>query len=150
MIGLTVLGSTGSIGLSTLDVVARHPDLYRIVALSANRNLEQLYQQCLLFQPDYAVLAEQSLVPELKQRLHRRGVATRVLGGVEGLQEIASLDSVDYVMAAIVGAAGLLPVLAAARAGKRIPRQQRGAGCGRLSVHAGGRCKRCRSATDRQ
>ncbi|MCB1762599.1 MAG: 1-deoxy-D-xylulose-5-phosphate reductoisomerase [Gammaproteobacteria bacterium] len=120
MIGLTVLGSTGSIGLSTLDVVARHPDLYRIVALSANRNLEQLYQQCLLFQPDYAVLAEQSLVPELKQRLHRRGVATRVLGGVEGLQEIASLDSVDYVMAAIVGAAGLLPVLAAARAGKRI------------------------------
>ena len=120
MIGLTVLGSTGSIGLSTLDVVARHPDLYRIVALSANRNLEQLYQQCLLFQPDYAVLAEQSLVPELKQRLHHRGVATRVLGGVEGLQEIASLDSVDYVMAAIVGAAGLLPVLAAARAGKRI------------------------------
>jgi len=120
MIGLTILGSTGSIGLSTLDVVARHTDCYRVVALSANRDVEKLAQQCLQFQPEYAVLADQSRLPELEQRLRGRGLKIRLLGGVEGLEAIAALDDVDYVMAAIVGAAGLLPVLAAARAGKRI------------------------------
>ncbi|MCP5428197.1 MAG: 1-deoxy-D-xylulose-5-phosphate reductoisomerase [Chromatiaceae bacterium] len=120
MIGLTVLGSTGSIGLSTLDVVARHPDRFRVIALSANRDVEKLAQQCRLFQPEYAVLADQSRLPELGERLRGYGLTTKLLAGVAGLQEIAALDEVDYVMAAIVGAAGLLPVLAAARAGKRI------------------------------
>ena len=120
MIGLTVLGSTGSIGLSTLDVVARHPERYRVVALSANRDVEKLAQQCRVFQPEFAVLADQSRLVELEQLVRGYGLNTRLLSGVDGLQEIASLDQVDYVMAAIVGAAGLLPVLAAARAGKRI------------------------------
>lgn len=120
MIGLTVLGSTGSIGMSTLDVVARHPDRYRVVALSANQDVEKLAQQCLKFNPDYAVMAKPQRLPELNEYLRGRGLNIRLLGGVEGLQEIASLSQVDYVMAAIVGAAGLLPVLAAAKAGKRI------------------------------
>lgn len=120
MIGLTVLGSTGSIGLSTLDVVARHPDRFRVIALSANRDVEKLAQQCRLFQPEYAVLADQSRLPELGERLRDYRLTTKLLAGVAGLQEVAALDEVDYVMAAIVGAAGLLPVLAAARAGKRI------------------------------
>ena len=115
MIGLTILGSTGSIGLSTLNVIARHQDKYRVVALSANRDVEKLVHQCLLFQPEYAVLADRSRLPELEQQLRRRGLRTRLLGGVEGLEEIAGLSDVDYVMAAIVGAAGLLPILAAAR-----------------------------------
>jgi len=120
VIGLTILGSTGSIGMSTLDVVARHPDRYRVVALSANRDVETLYQQCLAFQPEYAVLADRNRVPDLEQRLRHRGLNIELLGGVEGLEEIAALNEVSYVMAAIVGAAGLLPILAAARAGKRI------------------------------
>jgi len=120
MIGLTILGSTGSIGLSTLDVVARHADRYRVVALSANRNVEKLLQQCLDYKPDYAVLADHSRLPELEKRLRDQGLNTRLLSGVAGLEEIATLSEVDYVMAAIVGAAGLLPVMAAARAGKRI------------------------------
>jgi 1-deoxy-D-xylulose-5-phosphate reductoisomerase len=120
MIGLTILGSTGSIGLSTLDVVARHADRYRVVGLSANRNVEKLLQQCLDFQPDYAVLADHSRLPELEKRLRDLGLETRLLSGVAGLEEIAALNEVDYVMAAIVGAAGLLPIMAAARAGKRI------------------------------
>jgi len=120
MIGLTVLGSTGSIGMSTLDVVARHPDRYRVVALSANREVEKLARQCLQFNPEYAVLADPDLLSELRERLRGHALRTRLLGGVEGLQEIAALSQVDYVMAAIVGAAGLIPVLAAARSGKRI------------------------------
>lgn len=120
MIGLTILGSTGSIGLSTLDVVARHTDRYRVVALSANQDVGGLAQQCREFRPEYAVLADKSRLPELAELLQGWGLRTKLLGGGEGLEEIATLKQTDYVMAAIVGAAGLLPVLAAARAGKRI------------------------------
>ncbi|PLX61692.1 1-deoxy-D-xylulose-5-phosphate reductoisomerase [Sedimenticola selenatireducens] len=120
MIGLTVLGSTGSIGISTLDVVARHPDRYRIVALTANRDVDGLYRQCLQFRPDYAVMAHRDAALSLEQRLKEAGSSINVLAGVEGLEHVASISDAHYVMAAIVGAAGLLPTLAAARAGKRV------------------------------
>jgi 1-deoxy-D-xylulose-5-phosphate reductoisomerase len=120
MKGITILGSTGSIGISTLDVVARHPDRFKVVALTANRNVEKLFAQCLAFQPGYAVVADERSAGELERRLREAGLETRVLTGVEGLERVAALAEADYVMAAIVGAAGLLPALAAARAGKRI------------------------------
>ncbi len=118
--GITVLGATGSIGVSTLDVLARHPERYRVVALSANTQVERLYEQCLAHQPRYAVMVDADAAEQLDKQLREQGSATEVLSGVEGLEQIASLDEVDYVMAAIVGAAGLPPTLAAARKGKRI------------------------------
>ena len=120
MIGLTILGATGSIGVSTLDVIARHPEKYRAVALTAHRNVEQLFQQCLQHKPDYAVMVLQENAKELKQKLQQANCKTEVLSGSQALEEVAALDSVEYVMAAIVGAAGLLPSLSAARAGKRV------------------------------
>jgi len=120
MIGVTVLGATGSIGVSTLDVLARHPDRYRAVALSANRDVDKLFAQCQSFRPNFAVMADPDAADKLEQRLHSAGSETRVLAGVEGLEQVASLPEADYVMAAIVGAAGLAPALAAARAGKRV------------------------------
>src|SRR5690606_12277156 len=108
VIGVTVLGSTGSIGESTLDVLGRHPDLYRVVALAARRNAVKLAEQIIRWKPQFAVLADESCVPELKERLARAGHAgTQVLGGEDGLVEVAAHSSSDYVMAAIVGAAGL-------------------------------------------
>lgn len=120
MIGVTVLGSTGSIGENTLDVLARHPDRYRVVALAANRSAAKLAQQVGRWKPDYAVLADAAGVPELKERLSRAGVSTRILAGEEGLLEVASTPAAPYVMAAIVGAAGLRSTFAAVRAGKRL------------------------------
>ncbi len=118
--GITVLGATGSIGVSTLDVLARHPQRYRVVALSANRQVDRLLEQCLQFRPRYAVMADETAAEQLRGKLVEQGAEVEVLSGVAGLEEIAALDEVDYVMAAIVGAAGLPPVLAAARSGKRI------------------------------
>ncbi|MCW8905687.1 MAG: 1-deoxy-D-xylulose-5-phosphate reductoisomerase [Sedimenticola sp.] len=120
MIGLTILGSTGSIGVSTLDVVARHPGQYRVEALTANRDVERLLAQCIEFHPAYAVMADPDAALLLERRIRDAGLAVEVLAGVEGLEQVASMDSVQYVMAAIVGAAGLLPTLAAARSGKRV------------------------------
>lgn len=120
MIGLTVLGATGSIGINTLDVVARHPERFRVVALSAHSRSNELYAQCLTFNPEYAVLTDPAAAEQLAARLRRAGSAVQVLSGVDGLQQIAALPQTDYVMAAIVGAAGLLPTLAAVRAGKRV------------------------------
>ncbi|WP_428607757.1 1-deoxy-D-xylulose-5-phosphate reductoisomerase [Sedimenticola sp.] len=120
MIGLTVLGSTGSIGISTLDVVARHPDRYRVVALTANQDVDGLFEQCRRFEPDYAVMANADAAQSLEQRLQATGLTINVLTGVEGLEHVAAMSEADYVMAAIVGAAGLLPTLAAAKAGKRV------------------------------
>lgn len=118
--GITVLGATGSIGVSTLDVLARHPDRYRVVALSANTQVERMLEQCLAHTPRFAVMVDAGAAEQLDQLLRAHGSATEVLSGVEGLERIAALDEVDYVMAAIVGAAGLPPALAAARKGKRI------------------------------
>lgn len=120
MIGLTILGSTGSIGQSTLDVVSRHPERYRVVALTANSSVEALLQQCLKYSPQFAVMADERYASKLQIELTQHGANTGVLFGNEGLERVAQLEQVDAVMAAIVGAAGLLPTLAAARAGKRI------------------------------
>ncbi len=118
--GLTILGATGTIGVNTLDVVARHPDKFHVVALSANNNVEKLLTQCLEVGPSYAVMADETAAQQLQEQLSRAGSATKVLAGSTALEKIASLPEVDYVMAAIVGAAGLLPNLAAAKAGKRV------------------------------
>lgn len=118
--GLTILGATGTIGVNTLDVVARHPDKFHVVALSANNNVEKLLAQCLEVGPSYAVMADETAAQQLQEQLNRAGSATQVLAGSAALEKIASLPEVDYVMAAIVGAAGLLPNLAAAKAGKRV------------------------------
>ena len=117
---LTVLGSTGSIGTSTLDVVARHPEKYRIVALTACRQDELLFAQCQQFKPRYAVMLDEAAAARLTQRIASAGLKVEVLCGEQALEQVASLPEVDAVMAAIVGAAGLRPSLAAARAGKKI------------------------------
>ena len=117
---LTVLGSTGSIGVNTLAVAARHPARYRILALTANTNVDGLFQQCLAHRPEYAVLADQEAALELQRRLRQKAMRITVLAGPEEVARVAALPEVDYVMAASVGAAGLLPTLAAARAGKRV------------------------------
>lgn len=120
MNGITVLGATGSIGVSTLDVVARHPERFRVVALTAHRQVERLREQCLRHRPEFAVMVDPEAARTLERELATAGLDTRVLAGAEGLEEVAALPQVDQVMAAIVGAAGLRPTLAAARAGKRV------------------------------
>ena len=117
---LTILGATGSIGLSTLDVAARHPDRFKIFALSCHSRVVELAGQCELFKPLYAVVADESKADQLKKLLEKKAPDTKVLSGVEGLCQIATDSAVDTVMAAIVGAAGLLPTLEAAKAGKKI------------------------------
>ena len=117
---ITILGSTGSIGTSTLDVVARHPDKFAVVALTANRQADLLFRQCQQFKPRYAVLLDEAAAVQLRQRVREAGLDTEVLSGMAALEQVAVLPEVDAVMAAIVGAAGLRPTLAAARAGKKI------------------------------
>lgn len=121
MKGLCVLGATGSIGVSTLDVVARHPDLYKVVALTANNNIEDLYHQCAQHRPEYVVIVDEVKAEQFRQQITQSDLSDiKVLAGAESLQTVAALDQVDSVMAAIVGGAGLLPTLAAAKAGKTI------------------------------
>ncbi|WP_455208953.1 1-deoxy-D-xylulose-5-phosphate reductoisomerase [Kaarinaea lacus] len=119
-IGVTILGSTGSIGVNTLDVLKRHDDQFHVVALTANNQVERLFEQCKKFQPLFAVMVEHDAAQQLEQKIKQSGMLTRVLSGIEGLELVAADESTDYVMAAIVGAAGLRPALSAARAGKRI------------------------------
>lgn len=120
MQNITVLGSTGSIGTSTLDVVARHPDKYRITALTAHRQIDLLFRQCMRFKPRFAVLLDENSAAQLRALLCDAGLATEVLCGVDALEQVCVLPEVDAVMAAIVGAAGLRPTLAAAKSGKKI------------------------------
>ena len=120
MKGICILGSTGSIGVSTLDVVGRHPNRYRVVALTANNNVDLLFEQCMAHKPSYAVLLDEIKATELRGRIKAASLQTEVLCGVSALEEVASLPEVDSVMAAIVGGAGLLPTLAAAKAGKSV------------------------------
>ncbi len=117
---VTILGSTGSIGLSTLDVLSRHPEHYQVYALAANRSVDELLKQCLTFEPRYAVLLDNEAAEKLQTSVKHAGLATEVLSGEAALQQVAADSAVDTVVAAIVGAAGLLPTLAAARSGKRI------------------------------
>lgn len=117
---LTILGATGSIGTNTLDVVARHPDQYEVFALSAHQRIEELAAQCLQWRPRFAAVADEAGARRLRALLADAGCATEVMSGPQALCELAAHPDVDAVMAAIVGAAGLAPCLAAARAGKRL------------------------------
>jgi 1-deoxy-D-xylulose-5-phosphate reductoisomerase len=118
--GVTVLGATGSIGLNTLDVLARHGDRFRVVALTAHTREEKLFEQCLRFRPRYAVVSDAGAAGPFSQRIRAQGLDTEVLSGPEGLERVAALIEVRIVVAGIVGAAGLMPALAAVRAGKRV------------------------------
>ncbi len=117
---ITILGSTGSIGQSTLDVVARHPGRYRVFALTAARQDEALFQQCRAFQPRVAVLVDAAAAARLRERVREAGLAVEVRQGAQALCEVSEAPEVHAVMAAIVGAAGLAPSLAAARAGQKL------------------------------
>ncbi|WP_248744300.1 MULTISPECIES: 1-deoxy-D-xylulose-5-phosphate reductoisomerase [unclassified Pseudomonas] len=117
---ITVLGATGSIGLSTLDVIARHPDRYKVFALSGFTRLSELFALCVRHVPQFAVVPEVAAARGLQDDLRAAGLSTRVLVGEEGLCQVAAAPEVDAVMAAIVGAAGLRPTLAAVEAGKKI------------------------------
>jgi 1-deoxy-D-xylulose-5-phosphate reductoisomerase len=117
---ITILGSTGSVGVSTLDVVARHPDKFEVAALSARHQTEALFQQIRKFQPRIAVMLEARAAQDLAERVRATGLPCEVRCGIEAMEDVASLADVDIVMAAIVGIAGLRPALAAARAGKKI------------------------------
>lgn len=134
---LTILGSTGSIGTSTLAVIKRNPDKFAVHALVAGQNIDVMTEQCLNFHPAYACMADEPSARELRRRLHDAGVAVQVMAGQQAACELASMDGVDQVMAAIVGAAGLLPTLAALRAGKCVLLANKEAlvTCGRLFMN---------------
>ena len=117
---LTILGSTGSIGESTLDVVSRHPEKFRVFALAGHKQVEKLAVQCQTFRPEYAVVADAEHAARLEALLKHDGTATQVLHGAQALVDVASADEVSGVMCAIVGAAGLPSALAAAQKGKTI------------------------------
>ena len=117
---ITILGSTGSIGVNTLDVVSRHRDKFNVKALTANTNLDVFLDQCIQHKPEYAVMADEECASKLEEKLKKEAPDISVLAGADSLLQVAELETVDYVMAAIVGAAGLLPTLAAAKAGKRV------------------------------
>lgn len=117
---LTILGSTGSIGESTLDVVSRHPEKFRVFALAGHRQVDKLAAQCKQFRPEYAVVGDAGHAAELEKKLKQKGISTQVLYGSQALIDVASADEVSSVMCAIVGAAGLPSALAAAQKGKTI------------------------------
>lgn len=117
---LTILGSTGSIGESTLDVVSRHPEKFRLFALAGHRQVDKLAAQCKQFRPEYAVVGDAGHAAELEKKLKQEGISTQVLYGSQALIDVASADEVSGVMCAIVGAAGLPSALAAAQKGKTI------------------------------
>ncbi|OFO66063.1 1-deoxy-D-xylulose-5-phosphate reductoisomerase [Neisseria sp. HMSC065C04] len=117
---LTILGSTGSIGESTLDVVSRHPEKFRVFALAGHRQVDKLAAQCKQFRPEYAVVGDAGHAAELEKKLKQEGISTQVLYGAQALIDVASADEVSGVMCAIVGATGLPSALAAAHKGKTI------------------------------
>lgn len=120
MKGITILGATGTIGINTLDVIKQHHEQFEVIALTANQQVDRLEVLCKEWTPRYAVMANENAALQLEQRLKKVNAPVQVLSGIEGLTFVASLPEVDMVMAAIVGSAGLLPTLAAAKAGKRI------------------------------
>ena len=117
---VVVLGATGSIGCSTLDVIAQHPDLYQVLALTGGKRLDVLFAQCMQFRPRYAALSDAADAAELQRQLQQAGLTTEVVAGADALAELAAHPDAEIVMAAIVGAAGLLPTLAAVKAGKTV------------------------------
>ncbi|GAA3896085.1 1-deoxy-D-xylulose-5-phosphate reductoisomerase [Gibbsiella dentisursi] len=135
---LTILGSTGSVGTSTLAVVRENPERFAIKALVAGRNVAVMARQCMEFRPDYAAMADEGAARELRSVLAENGVKTEVLAGEQSACELAALSGVDQVTAAIVGAAGLLPTMAAVRAGKQVllANKESLVTCGRLFMDA--------------
>ncbi|AZP41082.1 MULTISPECIES: 1-deoxy-D-xylulose-5-phosphate reductoisomerase [Rahnella] len=135
---MTILGSTGSVGTSTLSVVRSNPDDFAVKALVAGRNVDVMAQQCLEFHPAYASMADESSARALRAILAEQGSRTEVLSGPDAATELAALDDVDQVMSAIVGAAGLLPTLAAVRAGKQVllANKESLVTCGRIFMDA--------------
>ncbi len=117
---ICILGATGSIGTNTLDVIRRHPERYHVFALTANQNADLLFKQCVEFEPEYAVLTSDEHAELLQSKLNAENISTTLLVGIEQLDWVASHEEVDTVMAAIVGAAGLLPTLAAVKASKKV------------------------------
>lgn len=134
MVNLSILGSTGSIGVSTLDVAARNPQRFSVVGLAAGRNVSVMVQQCLQFHPRLAAMADAKAAAAVREQLQQHGCNTEVLSGEDGVLAVAAQEEAHQVMAAIVGASGLLPTLAAIRAGKRILLANKEAlvTCGRL------------------
>ncbi|MGA9856013.1 MAG: 1-deoxy-D-xylulose-5-phosphate reductoisomerase [Gammaproteobacteria bacterium] len=120
MKGLTILGATGSVGRSTLDVVGHHHDRFRVIALTAHSDVEGLFRQCCEHTPQYAVMVEEAPAQQLRERISQAGLDVRVLTGKRALEDVVKLPENDCIMAAIVGAAGLLPTLAAVGCGKRV------------------------------
>jgi len=120
MKGITILGATGSVGKATLDVVGRHRDRFRVIALTAHADVEGLFRQCIEHRPQFAVMVEETPAQQLSERISQAGLKVRVLSGTHALEEVAKLPENDCIMAAIVGAAGLLPTLAAVSSGKRV------------------------------
>lgn len=118
--GVCILGATGTIGINTLDVIARHPQRFRVIALTAYRQVDRMLELCAKWQPRFAVMGDVVAAEELERQLRQRELVTEVCHGTAALSKVASHDQVDAVMAGIVGAAGLLPTLAAVRAGKRV------------------------------
>ena len=135
---MTILGSTGSVGTSTLSVVRSNPDAFSAKALVAGRNVDVMAQQCLEFRPAYASMADESSARQLRVILSEQGINTEVLSGPDAAIELAALDDVDQVMSAIVGAAGLLPTLSAVRAGKQVllANKESLVTCGRIFMDA--------------
>ncbi|MCS3425479.1 1-deoxy-D-xylulose-5-phosphate reductoisomerase [Rahnella sp. BIGb0603] len=135
---MTILGSTGSVGTSTLSVVRSNPDAFSVKALVAGRNVDVMAQQCLEFRPAYASMADESSARKLRAILSEQGINTEVLSGPDAAIELAALDDVDQVMSAIVGAAGLLPTLSAVRAGKQVllANKESLVTCGRIFMDA--------------
>ena len=117
---IVILGSTGSVGVNTLDVIARHQERFRVIALTAYRKIDVLFDQCIKFNPQYAVAGDARLAEQLAGRLRAAGSATEVLCGAAALEQVAALPQVDTVMAAIVGIAGLRAAYSAVQAGKRV------------------------------
>ena len=117
---ITILGSTGSIGINTLDVVARHADAYKVFALTANTKVDKLFEQCCLFLPRFAVIGSEKLMASLSEKLANKGLDTEVICGMDALEMVSAHEDTDTVVSAIVGSAGLLPTLAAVNSGKKV------------------------------
>ena len=148
---LVILGSTGSIGTSTLDVVSRHPDRFSVLGLSAHQRIDELIVQCLRWQPRWAVVPDEARARVVRDALRENGVATQVLSGARALSDMAADPEVDSVMAAIVGAAGLPPCSGRGPRGQTAAAGQQGGACrGRRAVHARGEGRRGDAAADRQ
>lgn len=135
---ITILGSTGSIGANTLDIIKNHPEKFQAYALTGNQNVQKMFEQCLVVRPQYAAMANEEAAQKLKKQIKEVGLATEVVAGITEINQLAAAPEVDQVMSAIVGSAGLLPTLAAIKRGKRVllANKESLVTCGRLFMEA--------------